>query len=191
MNTLRVGSVVICDDAAHPAGILTLKDVLQRVTLAGIPLTTPIATVMSVDPVTLKDAAPVSDALLLMSRRGIHHLARVEGGRLIGVVSEKDVFALRRLSMRGITGAIVRAEDRASLPALARDIGALAHNLLAQGMDAENLTAILSGLNDRLTQRVIERESRAARLPDVPWCWLALRYEGRMEQASPPTRTMR
>jgi len=182
MNTLRVGSVVVCDDAAHPVGILTLKDVLQRVTLAGIPLSTPIAAVMTADPATLEGAAPVSDALLLMARRGIHHLPLVEGGRLIGVISEKDVFTLRRLSMQGITGAIARAEDPASLPALARDIGALAHNLLAQGMDAENLTAILSSLNDGLTQRVIELESRAASLPDVQWCWLALGSEGRMEQ---------
>lgn len=182
MDTLRVGSIVVCDDAAHPIGILTLKDVLQRVTLAGIPLTTPIAAVMSVAPVTLEGAAPVSDALLLMARRGIHHLPLVEGGRLIGVISEKDVFALRRLSMQGITGAIARAEDPASLPALTRDIGALAHNLLAQGMDAENLTAVVSSLNDGLTQRVIELESRAASLPDVQWCWLALGSEGRMEQ---------
>jgi CBS domain-containing protein len=120
--------------------------------------------------------------LLLMARRGIHHVPLVEAGRLIGVISEKDVFALRRLSMEGITGAIARADEPASLPSLAQDIGALAHNLLAQGMNAENLTAILSSLNDRLTQRVIELESRAADLPDVQWCWLALGSEGRMEQ---------
>jgi CBS domain-containing protein len=182
MDRLRVGSIVVCDDAAHPVGILTLKDVLQRVTLAGIPLTTPIAAMMSVDPVALEGAAPVSDALLLMARRGIHHLPLVESGRLIGVISEKDVFALRRLSMQGITGAIARAEDPAALPVLAQDIGALAHNLLAQGMDAENLTAVVSSLNDGLTQRVIALESRAASLPDVQWCWLALGSEGRMEQ---------
>ena len=182
MNRLRVGSIVVCDEAARPVGILTLKDVLQRVTLAGTPLTTPIAAVMSVDPVSLEGAAPVSDALLLMARRAIHHLPLVESGRLSGVISEKDVFALRRLSMQGITGAIARAEDPASLPALARDIGALAHNLLAQGVDAENLTAVVSSLNDGLTQRVIELESRAASLPDVQWCWLALGSEGRMEQ---------
>ena len=182
MNRLRVGSIVVCDEAARPVGILTLKDVLQRVTLAGTPLTTPIAAVMSVDPVSLEGAAPVSDALLLMARRAIHHLPLVENGRLSGVISEKDVFALRRLSMQGITGAIARAEDPASLPALARDIGALAHNLLAQGVDAENLTAVVSSLNDGLTQRVIELESRAASLPDVQWCWLALGSEGRMEQ---------
>lgn len=182
MDEARVGSILVSDGEAAPVGILTLKDVLKRVTLAGIPLNTPISTVMTADPATLESAAPVSDALLLMARRGIHHVPLVEGGRLIGVISEKDVFALRRLSMEGITGAIARADDPAGLPALAQDIGALAHNLLAQGMHAENLTAILSSLNDRLTQRVIELESRAADLPDVPWCWLALGSEGRMEQ---------
>ena len=182
MDEARVGSVVVSDAEARPVGILTLKDVLRRVTLAGVPLSTPVASVMTASPATLEGAAPVADALLLMARRGIHHVPLVEGGRLIGVISEKDVFALRRLSMEGITGAIARTEDPASLPALAQDIGAFAHNLLAQGMNAENLAAILSGLNDRLTQRVIELESRASNLPDVPWCWLALGSEGRMEQ---------
>jgi len=182
MDEAWVGSVVVSDAEARPVGILTLKDVLKRVTLAGTPLSTPIATVMTASPVTLEGAAPVSDALLLMARQGLHHVPLVEAGRLIGVISEKDVFALRRLSMEGITGAIARAEDPASLPALAQDIGALAHSLLAQGMNAENLTAILTSLNDRLTQQVIALESRAAHLPDVEWCWLALGSEGRMEQ---------
>ena len=182
MDQARVGSIVVADGEDCPLGILTLKDVLRRVTLAGVPLSTPIAAVMTADPATLEGDAPVSEALLLMARRGIHHLPLVAGGRLVGVISEKDVFTLRRLSMQGITGAIARAEEAADLPALARDIGALAHNLLAQGMDAENLTILLSSLNDQLTRRVIELESRAADLPEVEWCWLALGSEGRMEQ---------
>lgn len=182
IDAARVGSVVVNDPHGHPVGILTLKDVLQRVTLAGVPLTTAISSVMTPSPATLEGGATVADALLVMARQGIHHLPLVEDGRLIGVISEKDVFTLRRLSMEGITGAIARAEDPAALPALAHAIGELAHNLLAQGMNAENLTAILSSLNDKLTQQVIELETRAANLPDVPWCWLALGSEGRMEQ---------
>src|SRR5512139_1708374 len=182
MDAARVGSVVVSNPQGYPVGILTLKDVLQRVTLAAVPLTAAISTVMTPGPATLEGGATVADALLVMARQGVHHLPLVEGGRLIGVISEKDVFTLRRLSMQGITGAIARAEDPAALPALAHDIGELAHNLLAQGMNAENLTAILSSLNDKLTQRVIELEMRAAQLPDVQWCWLALGSEGRMEQ---------
>ena len=50
-------------------------------------------------------------------------------------------------------------------------------------MDAENLTAIISSLNDRLTERLIALESEGdAALAGINWCWLALGSEGRMEQ---------
>ncbi|MDP2254367.1 MAG: DUF294 nucleotidyltransferase-like domain-containing protein, partial [Thiobacillus sp.] len=183
MEAARVGSVVVADAAGQPLGILTLKDVLARVTLAGVSLATPISSVMTPNPATLSVDAPVADALVLMARQGIHHIPLVREGKLVGVVSEKDVFALRRLSVEGITSAIARSEDAARLPALALDIGDLAHSLLAQGMDAENLTAIISSLNDRLTERIIALESEAdAALAGLRWCWLALGSEGRMEQ---------
>lgn len=183
MERTRVGSVVVTGDAGQPIGILTLKDVLGRVTLAGVPLATPISAVMTQQPATLGADAPVADALLLMAREGIHHIPLVRDGRLVGVISEKDVFALRRLSVEGITAAIARTDDPGRLPALATDIGDLAHSLLAQGMDAENLTAVISSLNDRLTERLITLESEHdAALAGLNWCWLALGSEGRMEQ---------
>ncbi|MBS1147924.1 MAG: signal-transduction protein [Proteobacteria bacterium] len=183
MEEARIGSVVVTDAAGMPVGILTLKDVLGRVTLAGVPLSTPISAVMTPNPATLSADVPVADALVLMARQGIHHLPLVSEGRLVGVVSEKDIFALRRLSVEGITSALSRADDPARLPALAHDIGDLAHSLLAQGMDAENLTAIISGLNDRVTERIIALESEPDHaLAGLRWCWLALGSEGRMEQ---------
>ena len=183
MEAARIGSVVVVDATAHPIGILTLKDVLARVTLAGVPLDTPIDAVMTPNPATLSADAPVADALVLMARQGIHHLPLLQGGMLAGVVSEKDIFALRRLSVEGITTALARADDPARLPALAQDIGDLAHSLLAQGMDAENLTAIISSLNDRVTERIIALESETdTALAGLRWCWLALGSEGRMEQ---------
>jgi CBS domain-containing protein len=183
MEAARVGSVVVTDAAGHPIGILTLKDVLARVTLAGVPLATPISAVMTQAPATLPADTPVADALVLMARQAIHHIPLVEDGRLAGVVSEKDIFALRRLSVEGITSAIARSDDPSRLPALALDIGDLAHSLLAQGMDAENLTAIISSLNDRLTERIIALECEADdTLVGLCWCWLALGSEGRMEQ---------
>ncbi len=183
MDAARVGSVVVTDAAGAPAGILTLKDVLARVTLAGVPLDMPIEAVMTPHPATLSADLPVADALVLMARQGIHHLPLVSGGKLVGVISEKDIFALRRLSVEGITSALGRTDDPARLPSLTRDIGDLAHSLLAQGMDAENLTAIISSLNDRVTERIIALESETdPALAGLRWCWLALGSEGRMEQ---------
>ena len=182
MDAARVGSVMVCSADARPVGILTLKDVLKRVTLAQVPLSAAVSSVMTATPATLEADSPASDALLLMAQQGIHHIPLVSQGQLVGVVSEKDVFALRRLSMEGISRAMARAETIGQLTILAHDIGDLAHSLLAQGMDAENLTAIISGLNDRLTERVIDLESQSLDLPHVRWCWMALGSEGRMEQ---------
>ena len=58
------------------------------------------------------------------------------------------MFALRRLSVEGVTAAIVRTDDVTRLPAIARDVGDLAHSLLAQGMDAID-TGTYRGLRHR------------------------------------------
>jgi CBS domain-containing protein len=182
MHDARVGSVAVTDAAGHPLGILTLKDVLSRVALPGLALDVPVEAVRTANPVLLALGATAREALLAMARHGIHHLLLVDGERLAGVISEKDLFSLKRMSVQGITAAIANANDVPALNLAGRDIAALAHNLLAQGMEAETLTELIATLNDHLTRRLIELETAALDLPGVKWCWLALGSEGRMEQ---------
>lgn len=182
MHDGRVGSIAVTDRAGRPLGILTLKDVLSRVTLPGIPLNTAIGAVMSPNPQSLPVTATAREALLAMARHGIHHLLVVRDGQLAGVISEKDLFSLKRMSVQGITAAIADAGDIDGLKAAGRDIAALAHTLLAQGVEAETLTELIATLNDHLTRRVIELETAGTKLPDTAWCWMALGSEGRMEQ---------
>lgn len=182
MNAARVGSVAITDTEQRPVGILTLKDVLSRVALPQLDLNTPIDTVMSPDPVCLPAHASAREALLTMARHNIHHLLVVNEGRLTGVLSEKDLFALKRVSVQGITSRILRATDIDALREAGRDIASLVHSLLAQGMEAETLTELIATLNDHLTRRLIELETASLDLAGVRWCWIALGSEGRMEQ---------
>jgi CBS domain-containing protein len=182
MRDAHVGSVAVTDEAGYPLGILTLKDVLSRVTLPGLPLESPIEAAMTADPVTLPVGATAREALLTMARHGIHHLLLVEDGKLTGVISEKDLFAIKRMSVQGITAAIANARDVETLQRAGRDIAALVHNLLAQGMEAATLTELIATLNDHLTRRLIDLEITLADLPAVHWCWMALGSEGRMEQ---------
>jgi len=84
MNRLRVGSIVVCDEAARPVGILTLKDVVAARD-AGRDSTDHADCRRDVGrPGLTGSAAPVSDALLLMARRAIHHLPLVESGDSAG-----------------------------------------------------------------------------------------------------------
>jgi CBS domain-containing protein len=182
MSAARVGSIAVTDTDQRPLGILTLKDVLSRVALPQLALDAPIEAVMTADPVSLPIQASARDALLAMARHSIHHVLVVNDGRLKCVLSEKDLFALKRVSVQGITSRILRAPNLETLREAGRDIASLAHSLLAQGVEAETLTELIATLNDHLTARLIELESAALELNGVRWCWLALGSEGRMEQ---------
>ncbi|HRH80900.1 MAG TPA: DUF294 nucleotidyltransferase-like domain-containing protein [Thiobacillaceae bacterium] len=183
MNELGIGSMVAVDADKRPLGIFTLHDVLKRVTLPGLDLATPFSAVMSPEPVTLPPHALAYEAALVMARHGFRHVLVEETGRLKGLVSEKDLFSLQRVGLRQLSGMIRKAENLDSLIHAAADIRQLAHNMLAQGVTAEQLTQIISTLNDLLTQRIIELELEAdPAAREVEFCWLALGSEGRLEQ---------
>ena len=182
MQAQRVGSVLVVDANGAPLGILTRHDVLGRVTLPGVPLDTPIEAVMSSPIQTLDVSHTAQDAVLLMSRHGIRHVPVTQDGRVVGIVSERDLFALQRLSLRHVGDTIRAAADVPALQDAARSIRQLARNLLGQGVHARQLTELISHLNDLLAARlVILMAERHGRDPQRA-CWLAFGSEGRSEQ---------
>lgn len=182
MQAQRVGSVLVTDGAGAPAGILTRYDVLDRVTLAGIALDTPVDAVMTSPVRTLGIDATAHDAALLMSRHGIRHLPVMHDGQVAAVVSERDLFALQRLSLKGVSTSLRAAGDVPALAAGAEDIARFARLLLGQGVSARHATALISHLNDVLTERLIALEAARFRIDMRRLCWLALGSEGRAEQ---------
>ncbi len=186
MHQLGIGSMVAVEEG-KPVGIFTLHDVLNRVALAQIDLEQPIIGIMSTGLTTLPPTALAYEAALVMAKHGFRHVLVTDNGKLVGVISEKDLFTLQRVGLRQISATIRNAENIGALKQSAGDIRQLAHNMLAQGVAAEQLTQFISALNDLLTERIIELECAAAGAGDGPLChgglcWLALGSEGRLEQ---------
>jgi len=180
MHAERVGSIVVLDDKGAAAGIFTTVDLLAAAA-AQASFDSSLASHMTAKPVTLEEDATLVDAALAMARHGFRHIVVTRDGRVTGVVSERDLFALQRLGVRRTAERIRGASELAQLVEAARDIRTLARNLLAQGVAAGPLTAMVSALNDALTRRVIDL-AQAKRGLRGAWCWLALGSEGRMEQ---------
>lgn len=180
MRDHDVGSVVIVDARSQPTGIVTTQDLVPVV--AGGDTDRPLADVMSRDLVSLSSHAFAYEAALLMSEHGIRHVLVLENGRLMGVVSERDLFALQRLGMGELTMEIRLTDNIEALARLARDIRRLAALLVEQGTAPEPLTLFISVLNDRLTQRVIEVARKRQDLNRIRWAWMAFGSEGRLEQ---------
>ena len=117
-----------------------------------------------------------------MAERGIRQIVIVENGRLLGVINERDLFALQRVSMREVIEGLHAADSIDKLKRAGEDIRRLTQNLLAQGVGAEPLTRTIAALNDALSRRAIDLVRERHDLDDIDWCWLALGSEGRGEQ---------
>ena len=186
MRDHRIGSMIVVEDGIA-VGMFTLHDVLSRVALPQTDLAQPIIGIMSRQLTILPSHALAYEAMLAMARDGIRHLLVSDNGKLVGVLSEKDLFTLQRVSPRQVGQTIRNAGTLADLKQAAQNIRQLGQNMMAQGIAAEHLTQLTSTLNDLLTSRIIELECIAADLqkPDscqTAFCWLALGSEGRLEQ---------
>lgn len=182
MHRRRIGSVLVCDASGAALGILTRHDILERITLPQLPLTTAISAVMSQPVHCLRVTDSAQDAALLMSRHSLRHVPVTEDGRVVSIVSERDLFAMQRLSLKQVSTAIRAAQDVDTLRVVAQDIRRFARNLLAQGVAARQLTQLISHLNDVLTQRLLQLKAEAHDLDASKACWLAFGSEGRSEQ---------
>jgi len=182
MSEEGVRTIAVVDARRRPLGVFTLLDLMERVVLPGVPLETPVQQVMTTQPAMLDELSTAQEGLALMASRGFHQLLVVRGGELSGMVTERDLFGLQRVTMRNITQSVRQARDVTALQRIVGDIAALTDNLVAQGAAAEPLTHTITALNDALTQRLFELLLPRFHLDDVSWCWLAVGSEGRREQ---------
>jgi CBS domain-containing protein len=177
-----IGSMLVTLPDGKLAGIFTLRDLLTRVVVPGRSAADPISTVMTPEPITLSPHVFALEAALAMARHGVHHIVVAEGDRIVGLVSEKDLFALQQAGITQISVALHEAPRLSDLVELSRGIRELCSNLLQQGTSAENLTRIVATLNDVLSQRVIKLEFESVGLDRADFCWISLGSEGRREQ---------
>lgn len=182
MQAGRVGSVIGIDADGRPAAILTLRDVLERVALGGAALQAPLRTVASPLRWTAPSTAPALHAAALMARHGVRHVAVVDDGVLLGVVSESRLHALQHGGLHRVAARIRGAADGEALARAAGDARALAATLADQGGDALELVRLVSSLNDAIASRALALAAAVHPPPAVRWCWLALGSEGREEQ---------
>ncbi|MDH5786110.1 MAG: DUF294 nucleotidyltransferase-like domain-containing protein [Chromatiales bacterium] len=179
----HVGSMIVCDAQRQVMGLFTLRDLLGRVTLAGRdPAATTVGEVMSPNPITLEASQPAYRAAQLMTQHGFGHLCVVEEGRLLGMVSERDLFAMQRVGLTSLARAIARAESVEQLAEHGGEIHQMVEQMLAQGVEVAQLTQLVTTLNDALTRRVIEIVVARQGETPPPFTWLAFGSEGRSEQ---------
>ncbi len=182
MHGRKVGSVVVTDGERRPVGIFTLHDLREQIAERGADLDHALDAVMTRDPCTLEADAYAFEAVVEMARHHIRHLVIVDQGRLVGVVSERDLFTLQRVNVVHIMRGIGRAASVDAVVEARGSIRSMIDAMMAHGADSEHLTRVITLLNDRTVRRVIDLEIEASGDPGVPFTWIAFGSEGRGEQ---------
>lgn len=96
-----ISAVIVADRAGRLTGIVTERDVTRRVVaqdLKGSQVT--VADIMTPSPETIAPSGTPDEALEMMNRLRVRHLPVVDGGKVLGIVSIRDL-------QRSVTGRIV------------------------------------------------------------------------------------
>jgi len=187
----RVPSMLIINEKKHPLGILTHRDIVQRIIVQGENKCDPISKYMSSPVVTVESGSSSTAALLLMLQKRIGQVCVTEDGtdktELLDVCTEKDLLAQTGHHPAGLLREIKAATTVSRLKEICDDIEHIIKSYLEASVSSIFVGQISAELYDELVQSLIqiklaELERQGFQLPDVKWTWIAVGSDGRREQ---------
>ena len=94
MKRNGVGSLLVKEDE-EIVGIVTGTDIVQKVVSQGLsPQITRAESVMSYPVMTVEAGAEIQEAADMMEQNGVRHLPVTDNGKIIGMISARDLFRL-------------------------------------------------------------------------------------------------
>jgi CBS domain-containing protein len=102
MKECDIGSLVVVSDMGKPVGIFTERDLIKKIAEKLENLGMSIGQVMSKPLITIAPTASVWDALILMAAHDIRRIPVMQGRKLVGIVTERDIFRLILSQQEGL-----------------------------------------------------------------------------------------
>ncbi|GAA6132642.1 DUF294 nucleotidyltransferase-like domain-containing protein [Halopseudomonas sabulinigri] len=163
-------------------GIMTDRDFRTRVLAEGLPLETPVAEIMSPNPITVQGDDTVFEAMLSMLRNNIHHLPVVQRRRPIGLINLSDIIKYESQSSLYLVSSIYNRQSVVELQSLLPDVRATFVRMARDEASAHMIGSAMSGIGRSFTQRLIELAEDQLGPAPVPYSFMALGSMARDEQ---------
>jgi CBS domain-containing protein len=182
MSEQCISSIVVRDRNGLPTGMVTDRDLREKVVSRGRNVEDPIKSIMSSSLIRVDARDYCFEAVLKMIKYNIHHILVIKDGQLTGVITNHDMMMLQGTSPLSLTKDIESQQTIEGLIPVSKKINGIVGLLLKEGAKASNITKIITEINDRLVRKVLECAERKHGRPPLAYCWIGFGSEGRKEQ---------
>lgn len=181
MRDKHISSLAVTVDGAL-RGIVTTRDLTARVLAEGLSGDTPVAQVMTADPLVLSPDSLGSDILHTMLECRIGHLPVVQDGVVKGIITQTDLTRFQAVSSAQLVRDAASCETPAEMAQVTARIPRLLTQLVAANNAHEVVTRLITDVADTVTRRLLKLAEADLGPAPVPWLWLACGSQGRQEQ---------
>lgn len=163
-------------------GLVTIRDMSNRVVADGRDPSGPVSEVMTANPVTLPPTALGYDVLNIMLERRVGHLPVVDGERFVGMISQTDLTRVQAITASALIRDVAHAETVAEMARATARIPVLLVHLVKARQRHEVITRMITDIADAVTRRLLDMAQADLGPAPAGWLWAACGSQGRQEQ---------
>jgi CBS domain-containing protein len=183
MSHAGVSSILVTDEAGV-RGIVTDRDLRDRVLAVGLDPGHPVREVMTAPTLTLRADALAFEALLEMVSRNIHHLPVVDDqGSALGMVTTTDLVRLENSNPVYLAADIGRQTSLPGVVELAQRIPTVLGELVDRDVSAGDICRVVTALGDAVRRRTVTLVEKELGPAPTPYSWVVLGSVAREEEA--------
>ena len=165
-------------------GLITDRDLRNRVVAEGLDIMRPISDIATLAPMTVPASATAFDALLLMARHNIHHIPVVDVHMPVGMITATDLTEQHTTSAIYLSGEVHRQTDVAGLQAVAVKLSLLQRSLAGAEVSAYNTGHMITTITDAITTRLLQMAEAQLGPAPIDYAWVAAGSQARNEQTA-------
>jgi PAS domain S-box-containing protein len=183
MLKTKLDAVLITSDADKYVGIVTEKDLRERVLADNKDLTSPLFAIMTSPLVFVKQSATIFEAMMLFYEKKINHLV-VRNGEdgVCGILLDDDMKEAYHSTYLFFINRIQKTTDTDEITKCYQKLNMLIKAVIDSGAGVYSITRIITIISDTIAKRLVEIAIEDIGPPPVEFVFMALGSEGREEQ---------
>ena len=183
MSENKVSSLLITRDEKL-VGIVTDRDLRNRVVAKGADISLSVADIMTATPAMIHQYRTMFDAMALMSERNIHHLPVVDRNsrKPLGMITASDIVRHQRGNVLYIIGELSKADNLYELTRLSWQMPHYFATHAKRPGDFDIAGKVLSQATDIMTRKLIHYYQREHGPAPLRYSWVVYGSQAREDQ---------